>query len=105
MPKNSRLQFIDQALGDLPIGASRDLRVALAIAAASAQDGEARSFLHDLLSSVEQRVARMPGYDRAEIKRIYSAAQTSISFIDHIMTTAQATEDEGETEEHPFSIN
>jgi len=103
MAKNTRLQLIDQALGDLPVGASRDLRVALAIAAASAQDGEARSFLHDLLSIVEQRVARMPGYDRAEIKRIYSAAQTSISFIDHIMASAQPAEDEGEKD--PFSIN
>lgn len=103
MAKNARLQFIDQAMSGLPIGASRDLRVALAIAAAAAQDTEARSFLHDLLSIVEQRVARMPGYDRAEIKRIYSAAQTSISFIDHIMTSAQSMEDEGEKD--PFSIN
>jgi len=95
---------IDQAIAGLTIGAVRDLRVALSIAAASAQDTDARVFLRELLSIMETRAAQMPGYDRTEIQRIYSAAQTSISFIDHIMASVRSMEDE-EPEQDPYTIN
>jgi hypothetical protein len=104
MPVSDRMMKIDRAIGELPIGTIRDLRVVLAIAAAAAQDSAAESLVHDLMSVMEVRLSHLPSYDETEIQTIYDAARTSISFIDHIIASVRSIEDE-EPEQDPYAIH